>query len=93
MKPAKGAAPGLAEDGKLDQVLRRHEAELLSRSHVVGVSSGRRVRQGQPSGEPCITVYVERKIPETALEAADILPKQIEGIPLDVVEVGKLEAL
>jgi len=89
----KEAARGLADDAKIDAVVRGREADLLGYPNVVGVAKGLRIRQGRPSSEPCVTVYVERKIPETDLAAADILPKKIEGIPVDVVEVGKLEAL
>ena len=89
----KKTVPGLADDAKVDEAVRRSEASLLAYPHVVGVAKGLRIRQGRPSSEPCVTVYVERKIPETDLAAADILPKAIEGIPVDVVEVGKLEAL
>jgi len=92
-KAAKDEAPGLADDAKVDEVVRRHEADLLGYANVVGVAKGLRMRQGRPSSELCVTVYVERKIPATDLAAADILPKEIEGIPVDVAEVGKLEAL
>ena len=49
---AKDAAPGLADDAKVDEIVRRHEAVLLGYSHVVGVAKGLRIRQGRPSGEP-----------------------------------------
>ena len=90
--PGKSASD-LGDDGRVEAVLRRHEADLLGRANVVGVAAGLRLRGGQPTGEPCITVYVARKLPEGELAEADLLPKDIDGIPLDVVEVGKLEAL
>jgi hypothetical protein len=36
---------------------------------------------------------VERKIPRAKLDKSEILPSEIEGIPVDVVEVGKVETL
>ena len=37
--------------------------------------------------------YVEKKIPRSKLDKSAILPSDIEGIPVDVVEIGKVEAL
>ncbi|MEM7225485.1 MAG: hypothetical protein AAF495_21085 [Pseudomonadota bacterium] len=87
------AAAGLEGNAKADLTARRHETELFGYPNVVGVASGQRVRRGQPIGEPCVTVYVERKLPESQLAAKDILPKEIGGLPVDVVEVGQLGAL
>ncbi len=51
------------------------------------------MKGGLPNGESCITVYVDRKMPKGQLDDRDILPKEIEGIPVDVVEAGEIEAL
>ena len=70
-----------------------HEVTLLRYPNVVGVSEGIRTKRGKPTGEPCIVVYVDRKIPKVRLEKSKVLPRQIEGILIDVVEVGKVEPL
>ena len=44
-------------------VLARHEAELLRYPNVVAVAPGIRTKRGRPTGEACVVVYVERKIP------------------------------
>jgi hypothetical protein len=59
---------------------------------VVGVGIGPRVKNGQRTDEIGIVVMVERKLPETMLAPQDLIPDQIEGVPVDVVEVGKFEA-
>jgi hypothetical protein len=84
--------PGVSTT-KIAEVRARHEAKLLRYSHVVGVSEGIRTRSGKPTGEPCLLVLVERKIPADELDRTDILPSEIEGIPVDVVEVGRVEPM
>ena len=84
---------GHAESAQLTQILSRHESHLLAYPNVVGVSEGIRTRMGKPTGEPCLTVYVERKVPRMELGEAEILPETIEGLPIDVVETGRVEPL
>jgi len=81
------------EEARIVQVLARHEAELLHYPNVVGVAQGIRTKGRKPTGEPCIIIYVERKIPRSNLDKSAILPSDIEGIPVDVVEIGKVKAL
>ena len=86
-------SPGGAESAKIAEVRARREGELLRYPHVVGVTDGIRTRQGKPTGEHCLVVLVERKVPETELDRGDMLPREIDGVPVDVVEVGKIEPL
>lgn len=81
------------EAGRIGDVLRRHEDELMRFANVVGVSQGVRTEQGIPTGEPAIIVYVSKKVPESELEADQVLPKEIEGIRVDVVQSGEIKAL
>ena len=74
-------------------VLARHDAELMAFPHVVAVAEGVRTRKGQPTGETCIVVYVDRKLPMDQLDKDARLPKQIEGVPIDVVEAGQIGIL
>jgi len=77
-------------DPRLIDVRIRHEAELMRYPNVVGVSDGVRIRGGEPTGEPAIVVYVERKVPREELAERDVLPTEMEGIPVDVVEAGRI---
>ena len=90
---AGGEQPDLAAAAKIAEVQQRHEAELLRYPNVIGVATGIRTRGGKPTGEPCLVVYVERKLPRKRLAAKDVLPSAIEGIPVDVVETGPLTTL
>ena len=85
--------PGGAAAGRIAEIRARHEAELMRYPHVVGVGEGICTRNGKPTGEPCLVVFVERKVPPSELAKDETLPRRIEGIPVDVVEVGRIEAL
>jgi hypothetical protein len=39
-----------------------------------------------------LIVMVEQKIPHVLLAPEDVIPAEIEGVPVDVREVGKIEA-
>ncbi len=82
-----------AEELKIAAVRARHEPELLRYPNVVGVAEGVRMKGGRPTGERCLVVYVERKVPRAQLGQSEMLPSEIEGVPVDVVEVGKVEPL
>ena len=81
------------EQNRIADVLARHEAALLRYANVVAVGPSIRVREGKPTGEPCIAVYVKRKLPRIELSAEEALPDQLEGVPIDVVEVGEIGIL
>lgn len=61
--------------------------------NVVGVGEGICTKRGKPTGERCLVVFVERKVPPAKLAKDESLPSRIEGVSVDVVEVGKIEAL
>ncbi len=70
----------------------RHEAELMRYPNVVGVADGIATRGGEPTGEQSIVVYVSRKVPASELAADAVLPTEIDGVRVDVVEAGLIEA-
>jgi len=70
-----------------------HEASLFDRANVVGIAIGSKVVGGRDTGEPCVTVYVERKLTESVMRRGDIVPKEVDGIRTDVVETGRFRAL
>ena len=69
-----------------------HEGSLFRLANVVGLAVGHKVVGGVETGEPCITVYVERKRPEAELRRRDIVPKALDGVRTDVVETGPFRA-
>ena len=82
-----------AEAGSRAAIRAKHEVRLLAYPNVVGVTEGMRMRRGKPTKEHVITVLVSRKVPRKSLTKSSPLPSQIDGIPIDVVEVGPIEAL
>jgi hypothetical protein len=74
-------------------VKRRHEQELLRKANVVAVGVGYPMRGGVRSREVGIVVSVKRKVPSSELKPRDVIPAQIEDVPVDVVETGEIRAL
>ncbi len=74
------------------RVKARHEVKLLARPGVVGVGVGYRQRGGTPTDEVAIVVMVRKKRPPDELAPEEILPSELEGVPLDVQEVGDITA-
>jgi hypothetical protein len=68
--------------GTVAQVLRRHTDRLMSLPGVVGTA------EGECAGKPCILVLVERVTP--ALRQA--IPAELEGVPVEIRETGRIEA-
>jgi hypothetical protein len=64
----------------------------MSKANVVGVGVGVRQMQNQSTGEMALVVMVSRKVPKNQLEAQDIIPSEIDGIPVDIQVVGEISA-
>ncbi|MBZ0286629.1 MAG: S1 family peptidase [Anaerolineae bacterium] len=64
------------------------QESLLAKPNVVGVAVGRK----NETGELAVVTLVEQKLPLAALSADAVVPKQIDGVVTDVVEVGYLRA-
>ena len=75
------------------EVKRRHEQELLRKANVVAVGVGYCRRGGVQTREVGIVVSVKKKVPVSELKPRDVIPAQIENVPLDVVETGEIRAL
>ena len=79
----------------IDQAARakdRHLTDLLARPNVVGVGVGLRQRRGAVRDEVCIVTLVRRKRARTALAPEALVPAELDGVAVDVVEVGDLRA-
>ena len=78
---------------RLRHVKMRHEAELMRKANVVGVGIGFRRRHGERTDELAIIVSVTHKVPRAQLDAEDVVPGELEGVPVDIEAVGRLRAL
>ena len=62
---------------------------LLAKANVVGVGVG--YRSGTER-ELALVVMVKQKLPRAQLREEDLLPAEIDGVPVDVRVVGELRA-
>jgi hypothetical protein len=69
-----------------------HKASLMARTNVVGVGVGEKVSAGQKTSELVVVVMVRQKVPIAGLPAEQVIPREIDGVKTDVVEVGLLTA-
>lgn len=70
----------------IEAVLRKHEDALLAYPNVNAVGIGER------AGHRVIKVMVIRKVPESALQPDQVLPRELDGCELDVEEIGDVTA-
>lgn len=71
------------------RVLERHRSALLARKGVVGVAVGPLFHaSGVVRQTMGIQVFVEEKLSTAELRANQAIPKEIEGVPVDVVEAS-----
>ena len=76
----------------IKDVLKNHQDALMSKPNVIGVGIGLRETHGDRTGTVCIVVLVSQKYPAAALSPDALLPTELDGIPVDVQEVGKISA-
>ena len=74
------------------RVKRAHEKALLAKANVVGVGVGYRLAQGQRTETIALVVMVRRKVPASRLRPEDVIPPELEGVPVDVQQVGEISA-
>lgn len=81
-----------AETERIMAVMKEHKNGLLSKPNVVGVAVGFKQNAGISTQDLALVVLVETKIPLHALPPDAQIPESIEGIPVDVQEIGKISA-
>ena len=68
------------------KVLKRNRKKLKSNAGVYDVDVGYRWQGKKLTGEVAIRAHVHKKKPLTELAAVDVLPTELEGYPIDVIE-------
>ena len=74
------------------QVKRKYAESLLKMANVVGLGVGYRHREGELTDEVALIVLVSQKHPLHLLAPEAQLPAAIEGVPIDVQEIGEPRA-
>jgi len=77
---------------RLRAVKATYESALLHKANVVGVGIGFRQSGQTLTDEPAIVVSVTHKVPRSQLDPEDVIPRELEGLPVDVQAVGELRA-
>jgi hypothetical protein len=81
---------------QMDEVRARlldHSPRLLGQSHVVATGAGYKVTAGKRTKELSVVCSVSRKVPLESLAAGDRVPREIDGVPTDVIQTGVIRAL
>jgi hypothetical protein len=83
MKPIKPE-----EQDRLLALLRKSKKRLNGFDGVHKVDVGYAFKRGKPTNRLAIRVHVHSKRPEAELARSQILPKEIDGVPVDVLETN-----
>ena len=67
--------------------------ELLKLKGVVLVGRGKKITAGVNTNRHAIVVGVIRKLSLAELKKKDVVPKEVEGIETDVIELGRIRLL
>lgn len=78
---------------KIKQVKDQYTDELMQKANVIGVGIGFAIQGGSRTDQLAIVVMVKQKLPRTKLKEKDVIPREIEGVPVDVQSVGEVRAL
>jgi hypothetical protein len=73
-------------------VKQRFEAELLNLENVIGVGIGLRLKDGVYTDEVAVVVMVKKKVRPSELAQEDFIPEELDGVLIDVLEVGEIQA-
>jgi len=68
---------------KTERICEQRAAEIMELPNVRGVAGGHRR----------VLVFVERKVPAAELQAAELVPRELDGERTDVIEVGNVRAM
>lgn len=82
------------EMGFYQSILERNAKDILSRDGVVDIGFGYPIKNGELlANEIAIIIYVIKKFNEHELGEEQVLPKVIEGIPVDIIESNPEEQI
>lgn len=73
---------------RAQEVQARYSDMLMSKPHVQGVGVGLATKEGQFTDQIAIVVMVDEKVPADQLAPEDLIPKELDGIPVDVQVMG-----
>ncbi|MFX0209282.1 MAG: hypothetical protein ACFFDT_25085 [Candidatus Hodarchaeota archaeon] len=75
------------------RVKEKYLEELMSLKNVISVGIGRKRVQGRETEELAIIVSVTQKLPLALIKKSDLIPRVLNGVKVDVIEVGNIHTL
>lgn len=84
---------GLHDAEALSHTLTSAREVLHERANVIATGIGYRWTGGEMTEDIAIVCSVTQKLPLSALGARDVVPREIDGVPTDVVATGPIRAL
>jgi hypothetical protein len=80
------------EQARVRAIKKAYAKGLMDKANVVGVGVGLRQQGGVRTDEVALVVMVSQKVSPDQLAPGDVIPDEIEGMPVDVQEVGEIKA-
>lgn len=77
---------------KLTDIQARYTDTLMNKANVIGVGLGYKQIKGTTTTKLSLVVMVTQKVPKSQLAPQDVIPDQIEGVAVDVQEMGVFTA-
>lgn len=74
------------------RIQREMDAALQRTENVVGHAIGYKIKRGQTTTELALVALVQEKVQAARLPSSQLLPRQVDDVPLDVVAVGRVMA-
>jgi hypothetical protein len=78
-----------AQTARATLVQNKYMEALLKLPHVVGVGIGFVKKDGVQSGEIGLVVMVDQKVSAQDVDPVDQVPKELDGVRVDVQEIGQ----
>jgi hypothetical protein len=73
-------------------VQNKYTEALLKLPHVVGVGIGFVTKNGVQTDKIGLVVMVDEKISAQEIDPVDVIPKELDGVPVDVQAIGQPRA-
>lgn len=70
----------------------KYTETLLKLPHVVGVGIGFVKKNGVETGDIGLVVMVDEKVSAQDIDPVDVIPKELDGVPVDVQAIGQPRA-
>lgn len=78
---------------RVKRVKRLYGKKLMTLDNVVGLGTGYKMIEKETTKIPAVIVLVKKKLPEKELSRSNIIPRTLDRVSTDVIEVGEVRLL